>query len=195
MGSGWVYDGYSVLKTGSEDLAMKEYDSLGGYRCSATDAPLVGNPFSPESTATFSLGGLPYEVECFEPFHENGGCGWKNEKLECPDPFLVSNRSGCEICKMPCPSFLYETSEYRIMWAVRYQTLDSLSLHPFSRFLPLQQSNGRYHALVQALYFPRPRLSSVSCLHRCIVLQTTTQGKTVDANPDVFIGLSSIRRT
>jgi hypothetical protein len=133
VGSGWVYDGYSVLKTGSEDLAMKEYDSLGGYRCSAIDSPLVGNPFFPESTATFILGGLPYEVECFEPFTENDGCGWKNQHLECPDPFLVSDRSGCETCKLPCPSFLYETSEYRTMWAVCCQTLKFLS--PF--LLPL----------------------------------------------------------
>ena len=44
-GAGWVYDGYSILKTGSEDLYMKEYDSLGGYRCSASDIPLGGNPF------------------------------------------------------------------------------------------------------------------------------------------------------
>ncbi len=187
-----MYDGYSVLKSGSEDLFMKEYDSLGGYRCSATDAPLVDKPFFPESTATFFLGGLPYDVECFDPFTENGGCGWKNHKLECPDPFLVSNRSGCETCKMPCPSFIYEMSEYRTMWAVRCYTLDSFSLRPFSRFLSLQ-SNGRYHALVQVLYFSRPRLSSVSCLHRCIVLQTTTQEKTTDAHPDVFIGLSSLR--
>ena len=134
VGSGWVYDGYSVLKTGSEDLVMKEYDSLGGYRCRAMDSPLVGNPFFPESTATFFLGKLPYEVECFEPFTENDGCGWKNWNLECPDPFLVSDRSGCETCKMPCPSFIYDTSEYRTMWAVRCQTLKFLSrpLLPFS---------------------------------------------------------------
>ena len=118
VGSGWVYDGYSILKTGSEDLYMKEYDSLGGYRCNATDSPLAGNPFFPESTATFFLGGLPYEVECFDPFTVNRGCGG-NQKLECPDPYLVSDRSGCDTCKLPCPSFIYETSEYRIMWAVR----------------------------------------------------------------------------
>ncbi len=116
--AGWVYDGYSILKTGSEDLFMKEYDSLGGYRCNATDSPLAGNPFFPESTATFFLGGLPYEVECFDPFTVNRGCGG-NQKLECPDPYLVSDRSGCDTCKLPCPSFIYETSEYRIMWAVR----------------------------------------------------------------------------
>jgi hypothetical protein len=133
VGSGWVYDGYSVFKTGSEDLFMKEYDSLGGYRCSATDAPLVDHPFFPESTATFFLGGLPYEVECFEPFADNGDCGWKNQNLECPNPLLVSDRSGCETCKMPCPSFIYDTSEYRIMWAVRCQTLGFSLSAPFSR--------------------------------------------------------------
>ncbi len=133
-GAGWVYDGYSILKTGSEDLYMKEYDSLKGYRCSAIESPLDGNPFFPESTATFISGGLPYEVECFEPVTENGGCGWKNQSLECPAPFLVSDRSGCETCKLPCPAFIYETSEYRTMWAVRCQTLKFLSppLLPFS---------------------------------------------------------------
>ncbi len=117
-GAGWVYDGYSILKTGSEDLYMKEYDSLGGYRCSAIDSSIEGNPFFPESTAIFFSSGLPYEVECFEPA-SSSACGEIQQNLECPHPFLVSDRSGCETCKMPCPSFIYETSEYRTMWAVR----------------------------------------------------------------------------
>jgi hypothetical protein len=133
-GAGWVYDGYSILKTGSEDLYMKEYDSLGGYRCRAMDSPLVGNPFFPESTATFFLGKLPYEVECFDPV-ASGGCGG-SQNLECPDPYLVSDRSGCDTCKMPCPSFIYETWEYRAMWAVRgpnpaFSSPFSLSLSRF----------------------------------------------------------------
>jgi hypothetical protein len=177
---------------------MKEYDALGGYRCSATGAPLVDNPVFPESTATFFFGGWPYEVECFEPVTENGGCGWKNQKLECPAPFLVSDRSGCETCKMPCPSFLYETSEYRTMWAVRLSNSGFLSLSNtlFSSLSFAAVSNERYHMLFsKALYFSRPRLSSVSCLYRCIVLQTTTREKTTDAHPDVFVGLSSLRGT
>ncbi len=127
-GAGWVYDGYSILKTGSEDMFMKEYDSLGGYRCIAIDAPLVGNPFFPESTADFFLGGLPYQVECFGPV-ASGGCGG-SQILECPDPYLESDRGECGTCKMPCPSFIYETREYRTMWMVRCQTLHFLS--PFS---------------------------------------------------------------
>jgi hypothetical protein len=119
-GAGWVYDGYSILKTGSEDLYMKEYDSLGGYRCSAIDSPLADNPFFPESTATFFLGKLPYDVECFDPVASGGCVGSQN--LECPDPYLVSDRSGCDACKMPCPSFIYEIWEYRAMWVVRGQT-------------------------------------------------------------------------
>jgi hypothetical protein len=125
-GAGWVYDGYSILKTGSEDLFMKEYDFLGGYRCSAMDAPLVGNPFFPESAADFFLGGLPYQVECFDPFVASGGDCGGSQILECPDPYLVSDRSGCDTCKMPCPSFIYETREYRTMWVVRCQTLHFL---------------------------------------------------------------------
>ncbi len=123
-----MYDGYSILKTGYEDLFMKEYDSLGGYRCSAIDAPLVGNPFFPESAADFFLGGLPYQVECFDPV-ASGGCGG-SQFLECPDPYLISNRSECDTCKLPCPSFIYETGEYLTMWMVRCQTLHCLS--PFS---------------------------------------------------------------